>query len=128
MRITALDWAIVGAFFVTFLAIAIYVNTLCRSVSDYLVSARKVRMWLGIGAGIAGEIGLVSIAAMCEQAYLRGFSFTLIIILSTAITLPLFGIFGFGIERFRASKAMSVPEYLEMRYSRKLRVFTGISN
>jgi SSS family solute:Na+ symporter len=128
MNVHAVDWLIVAAFFAVFLALAIYINSLCRGVSDYLVSARKVRMWLGIGAGIAGEIGLVSIAAMCEQAYLRGFSFTLIIILSTAITLPLFGVFGFGIERFRASKAISVPQYLEMRYSKSLRIFTGISN
>jgi solute:Na+ symporter, SSS family len=128
VKVAFIDWAIIGAFLVGFLALAIYINSRCRSVADYLVSARKVRMWLGIGAGIAGEIGLVSIAAMCQQGYLHGFSFTLIIILSTVITLPLFGIFGFGIERFRASKAMSVPQYLEMRYSRRLRVITGITN
>lgn len=128
MNLQPVDWFILAAFFVFFLGMAVYINRRCRSVADYLVSARKVRMWLGIGAGIAGEIGLVSIAAMCEQGFLRGFSFTLIIILSTAITLPLFGIFGFGIERFRATRCMSVPQYVEMRYSRNLRVVTGMFN
>lgn len=128
MNITPIDWLILAVFFAAFLGIALYIHTLCRSVADYLVSDRKVRMWLGIGAGIAGEIGLVSIAAMCEQGYLHGYSFTLILILSTCITLPLFGIFGFGIERFRATRAMSVPQYIEMRYSKRLRIFSGILN
>ena len=115
MIVTFADWMIVVVFFAIFLAMAIYLNAQCRSVADYLVSGRKVRMWLGMGAGLAGEIGLVSIAAMCEQGYLHGFSFVLLAILSMVILTPLFGYFGFGIERFRASKAMSVPQYIEMR-------------
>jgi SSS family solute:Na+ symporter len=41
---------------------------------------------------------------------------------------PLFGIFGFGIQRFRATKAMSVPQYIEMRYSKRLRILVGFFN
>jgi solute:Na+ symporter, SSS family len=128
MRVALIDWLIVAAFFVFFLALAIYINGKVRSVADYLVSGRKVRMWLGIGAGIAGEVGLVSVVSQAEQGFLRGYSFTLLMIMWTAVMLPLFGIFGFGIERFRATRAMSVPEYLEMRYSRNLRILTGIFN
>lgn len=128
MNVTLIDWIIVAGFFVIFLAMAIYLNAQCRTVADYLVSGRKVRMWLGMGAGLAGEVGLVSIAAMCEQGYLHGFSFVLLAILSMAVLTPLFGYFGFGIERFRATKAMSVPQYIEMRYSRRLRILTGIFN
>ena len=57
-------------------------------------------MWLGMGAGIAGEIGLIDIAAMCEQGYRNGYSFVLLNLLSLLIVVPLFGVFGFGIERF----------------------------
>lgn len=128
MRITPIDWAILAAFFVFFLGLAVYINGKCRSVADYLVSGRKVRMWLGIGAGIAGEVGLVSVVSQAEQGFLRGYSFTLLMIIWTAVMLPLFGIFGFGIERFRATRAMSVPQYIEMRYSRKLRILTGFFN
>ncbi len=128
MNVTPVDWIIIAAFFAIFLAMAIYLNSQCRSVADYLVSGRKVRMWLGMGAGLAGEIGLVSIAAMCEQGYLRGYSFVLLAVLSMLIMTPLFGYFGFGIERFRATRAMSVPQYVEMRYSRNLRILTGVFN
>ena len=88
MNIAAIDWLILGAGFCFFLAWAIYLNIKCRSVADYLVSGRKVRMWLGMGAGIGGEIGLVSIAAMCEQGFARGFSFVLVNLLSLLITYP----------------------------------------
>jgi solute:Na+ symporter, SSS family len=128
MNVSAIDWVIVGVFFVAALGVAIYMNSLCRGVADYLVAARKVRMWLGIGAGIGAEIGLVSVAAMCEQGFLRGYSFTLLQIMSIALMVPLFGFFGFGIERFRATGCMSVPQYIELRYSRRLRVISGLLN
>ena len=128
MNVTTIDWIILAVLFFCLLILAIWINAQCKSVADYLVSGRKVRLWLGIGAGIAGEIGLVSIAAMCEQGYMRGFGFVLIGLLAMCVTVPLFGIFGFGIERFRATRAMSVPQYLEMRYSRKLRVLSGMIN
>jgi len=128
MNVTGIDWGILSVIFVLFLLMAIYVNTHVRSVADFLVSGRKVRMFLNIGAGIAGEIGLVSIASACEQGYMRGFGFILLGLIAMCFTLPLFGIFGFGIERFRATKAMSVPQYIEMRFSKRLRILTGIFN
>ena len=103
-----------------YLTWAIHLNRKCRSVVDYLVSGRSVRMWLGMGAGIAGEIGLIDISAMCEQGYRNGYSFVLLNVLSLLIVVPLFGIFGFGIERFRATRCISVPQYIEMRFSKNL--------
>jgi SSS family solute:Na+ symporter len=128
MNISLVDWAIFAVGFLFFLAWAIYLNSKCRSVADYLVSGRKVRMWLGMGAGIGGEIGLITIAAMCEQGFRNGFSFVWVNLLSLLIVVPLFGVYGFGIERFRATKAMSVPQYIEMRFSRNLRIVTGFTN
>lgn len=128
MRIAPIDWIIFAAGFLFFLGWALYLNHKCRTVADYLVSGRKVRMWLGMGAGIGGEIGLISIAAMCEQGFRNGFSFVLINLLCLVVVVPLFGVWGFGIERFRATRAMSVPQYIEMRYTRRLRVVTGFTN
>lgn len=128
MNIAPIDWIILAVGFAIFVAMAIYLNSKCRGVADYLVSGRKVRMWLGMGSGIAGELGLLAIVSLCEQGYKHGFSFVLLGLLSMLITLPLFGIFGFGIERFRATKAMSVPQYIEMRFSKDLRILTGMSN
>ena len=128
MHIAPIDWMIFACGFLFFLGWAVYVNAKCRTVADYLVSGRKVRMWLGMGAGIGGEIGLITIAAMCEQGFRYGFSFVVINLLSLLIVVPLFGVYGFGIERFRATKAMSVPQYIEMRFSRNLRIVTGFTN
>ena len=128
MNVYPIDWLILAVIFAAFLGLAIYVNSFVRSVADYLVSGRKVRVWLGMGAGIAGELGLVAVASICEQGYMRGFSFVLIGILSMIIMVPLFGMFGFGIQRFRATKAMSVPQYIEMRYSTRLRIMVGFFN
>ncbi|GEM_PF-1425149 len=128
MAIAPVDWLILGAGFMFFLAWAVYLNFKTKSVDDYLVSGRKIRMWLGMGAGIGGEIGLISIAAMCEQGYRNGFAFVIGNLISLCIMMPLFGIFGFGIERFRATRAVSVPEYIERRFSRNLRIVVGMIN
>lgn len=128
MRIAGVDWVILAIGFCFFLAWAIYLNRKIRTDTDFLVSGRKVRLWLGMSAGIAGEIGLFAIASLCEQGYTHGFSFVAANLLSICITLPLFGIFGFGIQRFRATRAVSVPQYLEMRYSRPIRISTGLMN
>jgi solute:Na+ symporter, SSS family len=128
MNIAPVDFLILALGFCFFLAWAIYINSKCKSVADYLVSGRKVRMWLGMSAGIAGEIGLLAIVSMCEQGFGHGYSFVAINVLSMAITIPLFGIFGFGIQRFRATRAMSVPQYLEMRFSKRIRILTGMFN
>jgi SSS family solute:Na+ symporter len=128
MRIAPIDWVILAVGFAFFLAWAIYLNRKVRTTADFLVSGRKVRMWLGLSAGIAGEIGLFAIASLCEQGFTHGFSFVAVNLISISITIPLFGIFGFGIQRFRATKAVSVPEYLEMRYDRKIRIAVGMFN
>lgn len=128
MRIAAIDWFILGAGFAFFLGWALYLNRKTKSVDDFLVSGRRIRMWLGMGAGIGGEIGLISIAAMCEQGFRNGFSFIIGNLLSLLIMMPLFGIFGFGIERFRATRCVSVPQYIEMRYTPRLRVLVGVIN
>ena len=128
MNLLPVDWIILVSLFVVFLIMAVYINSYVRSVADFLVSGRKVRMWLGMGAGVAGEIGLVTIVSTCEQGYMRAFGFVLIGILTSIIMIFMFGIYGFGIERFRATKAMSVPQYIEMRYSKRLRILTGYLN
>lgn len=128
MQIHGIDWVILGAGFLFYLGWAIYLNGKCRGVDDYLVSGRKVRVWLGLGAGIAGELGLITIAAMCEQGYRYGYSFVLINVLALVLVVPLFGVFGFGIERFRATRCTSVPEYIELRYTRNLRITVGFIN
>ncbi len=85
MNITSVDWIIlVGSFFL-FLIMAIYINTYVKSVADFLVSGRKVKMWLGLGAVVAGEIGLVTIVSVCEQGYMRAFGFVLIGIITSLV-------------------------------------------
>ncbi|MDC0935682.1 hypothetical protein OAS39_05305 [Pirellulales bacterium] len=72
MNVALVVWAILGLLFLALLSLAIWTKGQWRSVADYLVSGRKVGMWLGLGAGIAGEIRLVSIVGACEQGYNRG--------------------------------------------------------
>ena len=74
-------------------------------------------------AGLAGGVGLITVVAYIESAYKTGFSLGFWNAVISPITIIL-GLTGFCMYRFRETRAMSIGQYIEMRYSRKLRIFS----
>jgi len=99
---------------------------LVRSVSQFTIAGREMGMWLGLSTAIAEGIGLISIANACQQGFRNGFSFIWLSLASLLlINIPLFGIIGFGIKRYRATNVQTLPQYYEQRYDRGVRIFAG---
>ncbi|WOO40710.1 sodium:solute symporter family protein [Rubellicoccus peritrichatus] len=120
-----LDWLIVGLFLAALLGIVAYSRRYMRGVADYLVANRCAgRYLLTLSEGIAG-LGAITIVGAFEITYQAGFvpiwwgfflsPLGLIIALS-----------GFVIYRFRQTRSMTMPQFIEMRYSRRFRVFCGM--
>ena len=93
-------------------------------VADFLVANRCAgRYMLGVSEGIT-SVGVVTVIAMFEAYYEAGFSliwwgigynmFLLVIALS-----------GWVVYRYRQTRVMTLAQLLEMRYSRRFRVFAG---
>ena len=120
---------VVFLFFMALLAVcAVFANRLTKSVAHYTVAARKLGLWLGLSTGNAEGMGLVSIAALCQQGYIHGFAYIWLgIIALVLVHIPLFGILGVGIMRFRATRVQTLPQYYEMRYSKSIRIFAGVT-
>ena len=127
MRITCVDWIII-AFFISGLIVVGYLTKgLAKSVSDFTIAGRKLRMWLGLSASSAEGLAIASVATIGQQGYLHGLSYIWLLLISMAISIPIFGVIGFGIKRYRATGVQTLPQYYEMRYSRGVRILAGIS-
>jgi SSS family solute:Na+ symporter len=121
-----LDWII----FIGLLAGLVWIGwsfrRYMRSVADFLVVNRCMRTYLGVSTWGAEAIGLISIAYIAEQGFTSGIGLAWMTLLNMALYIPLFGVIGLGIRRFRATNVQTIPQYHELRFSRGVRICNGI--
>ena len=123
---TTWDWIIAAVMLVGLLVVAVYLGQLNRSVADFILAGRKVRKYLGMSAGSAENLALAGIAASLQQGMQHGFALIWISVILMTYTIPVFGLLGFGIKRFRATRCMTIPQFLEQRYDKRLRLLVGV--
>jgi solute:Na+ symporter, SSS family len=125
MTFTPLDWLIVVGYLVGSVTIGLLGKRFLSDVSHYLVVGRELGLYVGIATLAATEIGTITFMYNAELGYRFGFaSFAAALI--SGVVMIFVGRTGFIISRFRQLKLMTVPEYFEVRYSRGLRLLTGI--
>jgi solute:Na+ symporter, SSS family len=125
MSFTALDWVIVIGYLAGSVTIGLVGKRFLSDVSHYLVAGRELGLYAGIATLAATEIGTITFMYNAELGYRFGFaSFAAALI--SGVVMIVVGRTGFVISRFRQLKLMTVPEYFEVRYSRGLRLVTGI--
>lgn len=119
-----LDWLIVAVPILVVLAVGLKAQRYVKGVSDFLAAGRVAgRYVLAVSAGEA-SFGLISAAAGFEFFYKAGFAISfwnlMYIPISMILTLS-----GYCIYRFRETRAMTMGQFLEMRYNRAFRVVAG---
>ena len=125
MNMTWYDWLILGTLLAVLLTVLAGCKKFVRSSADFLAASRLGgRYLLTISAGLSG-IGAVTIIAAFEMNYNAGFSpvwwgfVTGVIGIVSALS-------GWVLYRFRETRALTLAQFLEMRYSRGFRIFAGI--
>lgn len=124
MNLHMLDWIIVAGVLTFLTAVAYSTKKYTRSVADFLTANRCAGRYLVCVASGAGAFGAVSFVAMCEMYYSGGFSpfwWNMILLPATLIT----NLTGWVIYRFRQTRAMTLAQFFEMRYSKSFRVYAG---
>ena len=124
MNLHWIDWLIIIAMLGSMALIAIRTKLLTKSVADFLAGNRCAgRYLLTMADGVAG-LGAITIAANFEKFYEAGFSAgwwgQILAPLGLVMALT-----GFVIYRYRETRAMTMAQFFEMRYSRKFRIFSG---
>ncbi len=123
MNLHWIDWSIIAVVLALLVGITLFAKRYNRSVSDFLAANRLAgRYLLTVSAGFGGAISLV---ATWEMTYWNGLPAQW----WTMMSIPL-GLFialtGFVVYRFRETRALTLAQFFEMRYSRKFRFFSGL--
>jgi len=96
-----------------------------HNVTVFLAANRCAgRYVLGASDSIAG-MGAVTIVAWFAGAFEMGFCFTWWF-MTTSFVMIIVSLTGWIQYRFRQTRALTLAQFLEMRYSRRFRVFAGL--
>lgn len=120
-----IDWSIVATLAVFLVVVGARCLKYTTSVADYLAANRCAgRYVLGLSEGAAG-VGAISFIAAFEMYYKAGFSVAWWGLLMVVVQI-LAALSGWVTYRFRQTRAMTIAQFLEARYSRRFRIFAGI--
>jgi SSS family solute:Na+ symporter len=125
MNFTMIDWVIVITYLAASLGIGLYGRKFIAGVDDFLVAGRHLGVHVGIATLAATEIGTVTFMYYAQLGYQTGFASFVNGLIAGAVMIFI-GRTGFVIRRLRALRLMTMPEFFEMRYSRNLRILTGV--
>lgn len=122
---SVIDWGILIVVLMFLVSGVIVSKKYMRSVADFLAAGRSAgRYIVSMSQGMA-MLGAISIIGLLELNYVSGFNMNWWrlseIIIIVAITVS-----GWVVYRFRQTRALTMAQFFEIRYSRNFRVFAGI--
>ncbi len=119
------DWSIVFGLLVFITIAALRTRKYTKSVADFLSANRCAgRYLLSISLDTVG-MGAISVILAWEVFCKAGFTMRYWMTLSAPIGLFL-SLSGFVFYRYRQTRALTMAQFFEMRYSHKFRIFAGI--
>ncbi len=124
MTFNSLDWLITLLYLALSVFLGIRAKRYVEDLPSYLVAGRRVKVSLGIATFVATELGTVTFVYFAELGYIAGFSGFAIGILAM-IAYAAVGRTGFIIDGLRRRGVMTIPEFYELRYSRRVRILGG---
>lgn len=119
-----IDWLIVILPIVVCSAVALYSRRFVRSVADFMAGGRNAGRFLICTARSEQGAGAVGFVAMFQVFAISGFTMSWWGQIAVPVGL-LVAISGFVIYRYRQTRAMTLGQFFEMRYSKKFRLFAG---
>jgi SSS family solute:Na+ symporter len=119
-----LDWIIVAIFGVVLVVICITTNRMTKSVAGFLSSERVAGRYLLTIAQSMAFCSAIGTLGGFEAYYRNGIGGLWWGMLMTPVGV-IIALSGWVIYRYRETRALTMAQFLEMRYSRKFRVFAG---
>ena len=116
-----IDWLIAIVPVVIILFIAVYSKKYVRGVVDYLAAGRVAGRYVLCAGDLTSALSVITLVALVESKYQVGYALTFWEYLMVPIGI-IMGLTGFCVYRFRETRALSIGQFLEMRYSRSLRI------
>lgn len=125
MNFTPLDWAIVCVYIALTLAAGLAGRKYISNAADFLLAGRHLGKYIGIATLAATEIGTITFMYYAELGYKTGFA-SFVNGLIAGVVMIFLGASGFMIFKLRDLGLTTVPEFFEVKYSRRLRIVAGV--
>ncbi|MDQ1474729.1 MAG: solute:Na+ symporter, family [Bryobacterales bacterium] len=125
MNFSAIDWVIVVVYIAITLAAGLAGKKYITDATDFLLAGRHLGKFIGIATLAATEIGTITFMYYAELGYKTGFSSFINGLIAGGVMIFL-GATGFMIFKLRDLGLTTVPEFFEVKYSRRLRLIAGI--
>lgn len=125
MHMQGWDWLMVALPLVLVVWLVARTRRMTRSVADFMAANRCARRYLLCTAQGESLYGLITAVAAFEMLYVAGFTIIWWQML-TVIAALLLALSGYVVYRYRQTRALTLSQFLEMRYSRNFRVFAGL--
>ena len=122
---TSLDWIIVIAYPFISLFIGLVVRKFIKNMSHFVAAGRSLGLWLGIATMTGTELGLITVMYSAQKGFTGGFAAFHIALVAGIVTF-LVGLTGFFVYRLREMKVLTIPEFYEKRFNKKVRILGGI--
>jgi len=123
MNLGLLDWGIVAAMILFMVIAARRTKKYTRSVADFLAANRCAGRYVISVADTMALIGAIMIVGAFEAYYRVGFTFCWWALLQGIMFFQTLS--GWIQYRFRETRAMTMAQFLEIRYSKRFRIFAG---
>ena len=119
-----ISWCIVIIPVSIAITLAIYSRKYVRGVADFLAAGRVAGRYVICVGDLEAGLGIISLVALTEEKYQCGYALgfwgSVMIPISVLIALS-----GYCVYRFRETRSLSLGQFLEVRYSRRFRIFAA---
>lgn len=125
IQLTAVDYVLLGIYFVFVIGIGIALKKFMKGSSDFFQSGRSIPAWVTGLAFLSANLGAQEVIGMAASGAKYGIMtshFYWVGAIPAMVFLALF-----MMPFYYGSKARSVPEYLKLRFDEKTRGFNAIS-
>jgi SSS family solute:Na+ symporter len=124
MNLSFFEWCIVGGMLLFMAVMAYRARKLTQGVADFLAANRCAgRYILSVSENMAG-VGAITVLAIFEVGYTVGFAADWWGMIGMPLGLIL-TMSGWIIYRFRQTRALTMAQFFEIRYSKRFRIFAG---
>jgi solute:Na+ symporter, SSS family len=120
-----IDWVLLALPVPVVIGLAAYTSRFVKDVADFMAGGRAAGRYLICNAKGEAGAGVANTLSKFQPLLISGF------VLSwwDAATVPvliLVGLTGFIVYRYRQTRALTIGQFFEMRYSRRFRLFAGV--
>lgn len=125
MSMAGLDWAIVAALAVGLAYASLRTRRYSRSVAAFLAADRCAGRYLITVAYGMSQLGVITLVWFFESNYEIGYGSAWWPLMEGPAWIVM-ALSGWVVYRYRQTRAMTLAQFFEMRYSRNFRVFAGL--